>query len=57
MYNGPYKPRKSNRTKHTRGLKLKFFKEDSPGDPNAPYGGLGPLIPPPSTRVKNLSAV
>ena len=26
-YDGPYKPRKSNRKKHTQGLKLKFIKE------------------------------
>jgi hypothetical protein len=58
-YDGPYEPCKSNR-KNTRGLKLNFnqraFVKNLPGDPNTPYGGLGPPIPP-STHVKNLSTV
>ncbi len=50
MWDGPYNSRKSNRKKHTRVLKfdffLKKFRDDLTGDPNAPFGGLGPLIPP-----------
>jgi len=35
---------------------LKRFREVLTGDPNAPFGGLGPPIPP-STRVKTLRIV
>ena len=34
---------------------LKRFREVLTGDPNAPFGGLGPPIPP-STRVKKLES-